>query len=69
MAGSDKGATKMKSEALGDPAKFKEAAQRMESEAAKLASAAKSGDVNASKTQFGELGKSCKNCHDKFHRP
>ena len=66
VAGSDKGDTKMKSEALNNQDKFKQAAQNMENEAAKLVSAAKNGDFNAIKTQFGAVGKSCKECHEQF---
>jgi cytochrome c556 len=66
VAGSDKGDTKMKAEALNNQEKFKQAAQNMETEVAKLVSAAKSGDFNAVKAQFGAVGKSCKNCHEQF---
>ncbi|MEE9529535.1 MAG: cytochrome c [Syntrophobacteria bacterium] len=66
VAGSDKGDTKMKSEALNNQEKFKQAAQNMETEVAKLVSAAKSGDFNAIKAQFGAVGKSCKKCHEQF---
>lgn len=66
VAGSDKGETKMRSEALKNQDKFKEAAQNMEAEVAKLVSAANSGDLNAIKKQFGAVGRSCKNCHSQF---
>ena len=32
----------------------------------KLAAAARSGDQNAVKAAFGEVGKACKSCHDDF---
>jgi cytochrome c556 len=35
-------------------------------QANKLAEVAAGGDQGAIKTQFGELGKACKACHDKF---
>lgn len=35
-------------------------------ESNELAKVAASGDVGAIKTQFGELGKTCKSCHDGF---
>jgi cytochrome c556 len=59
-----------KTQALADiwakPAQFK-AAMKMFSEAApKLNAAASAGDVAAIKTAFGDVGKSCKNCHDQF---
>jgi cytochrome c556 len=66
VKGSDKGDTKMKSEALNSQEKFKQAAQNMDTEVAKLVSAAKSGDFNSIKAQFGMVGKSCKNCHKQF---
>ena len=66
VAGSDKGDTKMKSEALNNQNKFKQAAQNTETEVAKLVSAAKSGDFNSIRAQFGAVGKSCKNCHEQF---
>jgi cytochrome c556 len=34
--------------------------------APKLHAAASAGDVAAIKTAFGDVGKSCKNCHDQF---
>ena len=66
VAGSDKGQTKTKSEALKKQDKFREAAQNMETETARLVSAAISGDFNAIKAQFGAVGKSCKDCHVQF---
>lgn len=59
-----------KTQALADiwakPAEF-QAAMKMFSEAApKLHAAANTGDVAAIKTAFGDVGKSCKNCHQQF---
>jgi cytochrome c556 len=48
------------------PAEFKQAAERFESEAAKLASVTKSGDEAAVKAQIGAVGKACGGCHDNF---
>ncbi len=46
------------------------AAQKVFSDAApKLLAAANAGDLNAVKANFGEVGKSCKNCHDTFRSP
>jgi cytochrome c556 len=64
--GSDTGSTKLKPEAFKEQAKFKEAATGIETQTAKLAEAAAGGDINAIKTQFGEVGKSCKECHSQF---
>jgi cytochrome c556 len=48
------------------PAEFKQAAERLESETAKLASVSKSGDEAAVKAQIGAVGKACGGCHDNF---
>jgi cytochrome c556 len=64
-AGSDKG-SKMKPEALVQKDKFMELAKANQAEVAKLAAAAKGGDLNAIKSQFGEAGKTCKACHDAY---
>ena len=59
-------AVKMRSEVLENQDKFKQAAQNMEIEVAKLVSAARSGDFNVIQVQFGAVGKSCKECHEQF---
>lgn len=46
--------------------KFKSIYEKFEADAVKLAAAAKSGDQGAVKAAFGEVGKSCKGCHDDF---
>ncbi len=66
VPGTDKGDTTLKSSAFEQQAKFNEVAQTFEKQATKLVSIAKSGDFNAIKTQFGEVGKSCKACHTQF---
>ena len=48
------------------PGKFKDAADRFQSEVDKLQQAAKGGDENAIKAQIGAVGKSCAGCHDNF---
>ncbi|HEY0569628.1 MAG TPA: cytochrome c [Xanthobacteraceae bacterium] len=45
---------------------FKQAAERLENEAAKLAALSKTGDEAAVKAQIGAVGKSCGGCHDTF---
>ena len=60
------GNTKAKPDIWKDPAKFKQAAENMQAEAAKLSAAAKSGNLDQVKAAFGGLGKSCKACHDDF---
>lgn len=66
VPGTDKGKTGLKSAAFEKQAEFKEAAHRMEIETTKLVRASNSGDLNAIKAQFGEVGKSCGACHKKF---
>ena len=55
-------------EVYSDQAKFKEAAERLQSEVAKLVQVSKSGDENAVKGQIGAVGKSCGGCHDTFRQ-
>jgi len=66
-AGSDKGSG-MKADALAQKDKFTQMHTATEAELAKLVTAAKGGDVNAIKPQFGAAGASCKACHDAFRR-
>jgi len=66
LPGTDAGDTTMNASVFAQQAKFKEVAQTFETQATKLVSAAQSGDFSASKTQFGEVGKSCKACHSQF---
>jgi cytochrome c556 len=58
--------TAAKSEIWSQQDKFKAAAQRAGEQISKLAEAAKSGDEGAMKSAAGEVGKSCKACHDDF---
>ncbi len=67
VPGSDKG-SKMKGEALKDPARFKASAQEMESALAGLVAAAEAGAVPAIQEQFGLVAKSCKACHGVFRK-
>jgi cytochrome c556 len=66
VAGSDKGETKAKPEVFKETDKFKAAADKLQTEVAKLAQVSKSGDAAALKTQFGATAQACKNCHDNF---
>jgi len=47
-------------------AEFKQAAERLENEAAKLVSVARSGDEAAVKAQIGATAKTCGGCHETF---
>ncbi|HSW04453.1 c-type cytochrome [Aquabacterium sp.] len=65
--GTDKGApTRAKPEVWSQNAKFKEAAEKMIAEVAKLDAAAKTGSLDQLKTAVGAVGSSCKGCHDDF---
>jgi cytochrome c556 len=66
VPGTDKGNTALKSSAFEQQAKFNEMAQTLEKQTAELLSKARSGDFDGIKTQFGEVGKSCKACHSQF---
>jgi len=63
---SDRGKTKLKSKALKNKDDFMQAARKFEDETAKLAAAAKTGDLNAIKAQFGAAANTCKGCHSEF---
>jgi cytochrome c556 len=63
---SDRGQTKLKSKALKNKSDFMQAARNFEDETTKLAAAAKTGDLNTIKAQFGATAKTCKGCHDEF---
>jgi len=66
-AGTDKGApTKAKAEIWAEPAKFKDASDRLIAETTKLAAAAKTGNLDNLKSTFGATAGACKNCHDTF---
>ncbi|MFZ7126881.1 MAG: c-type cytochrome [Desulfobacterales bacterium] len=65
-AGSDKGDTRMKAEALQNSEDFEAAAKAMEDETAKLAEILETGDQEAFKAQFGAAAQSCKSCHSRF---
>ena len=63
---SDRGKTKLKSNALKNKDGFMQAARKLEDEAAKLAADAKTGDLGAIKAQFGATAGTCKGCHGEF---
>jgi cytochrome c556 len=48
--------------------KFKGGMDKLQSESAKLAEVAKTGDMAKIKPQFGETAKICKACHDDFRQ-
>jgi cytochrome c556 len=65
-AGTDKGKTALKPSAFSEKDKFMAKAKTFETEIQKLVKAAAGDDFNAIKAQFGEVGKSCKSCHDDY---
>lgn len=65
--GTDKGApTKAAAKIWSEADKFKEKADKMQSEIGKLAATAKTGDESAIKAAVGDTGKACKGCHDDY---
>ena len=66
--GSDKGDTTMSSAVFEKEEQFRETASEFETAAAKLATAARGGDLNAVKAQFGQVVKFCKTCHSDFRK-
>jgi len=64
--GTDGGETKAKPEVWKQNAKFKEAAEKFQTESSKLATAAKSGKEDAFKAAFTATAGTCKSCHDDF---
>jgi cytochrome c556 len=65
-SGPEAGKTQALPEIWSKPAEFKAAMKLFSDNAPKLQAAADSGDAAAIKTAFGEVGKACKNCHEKF---
>lgn len=67
--GTEKGAsTKADPEIWVQPEKFKAASDKMQAEVAKLAAAAKTGNLDNLKAAFGPTAASCKACHDDFRK-
>jgi cytochrome c556 len=66
--GSSSGDTKAKPEIWSEADKFKAAAGRMQDEVVKLNAAAKTGNIDQIKAAVGDVGKSCKACHDSYRK-
>lgn len=62
----DLGDTKARPEIWKEPAKFKQAAEKMQLEMGKLAAATKTGNLDSIKLAFRATSASCKACHDDF---
>ncbi|MCU0564830.1 MAG: cytochrome c [Desulfobacterales bacterium] len=67
VAGSDKGSG-MKPEALSEKDKFTQMHNVTSAELAKLVAAARGGDLNAIKPQFGATGGTCQACHKAYRK-
>jgi cytochrome c556 len=67
-AGTDKGETRALPAIWTEQGKFKEASDKMQAEVAKLAAAARTGNLESIKTAFGAAGQTCKACHDDFRK-
>lgn len=65
VAGSEKG-TGAKPEVWTDAAGFKAAQEKFEGAVDKLSVAANSGDLDKVRVAFGDVGASCKACHDAY---
>ncbi len=66
--GTDKGETRAKPEIWAEMDKFNAGAKKMQDEMAKLNAAAKGGNLDAIKAAAGEVGKTCKGCHDDYRK-
>ncbi|MSQ73816.1 MAG: cytochrome c [Betaproteobacteria bacterium] len=55
-------------EAYKDAAKFKDAADRFQSDVGKLVVAARSGNEGSVKAAIGDVGKACGACHESFRQ-
>ena len=64
--GTDKISPKAKPEIWSEPAKFKDHADKMQAEVAKLVTAARTNNLDDLKAAFGPAAASCKACHDNF---
>ncbi|MFN3984587.1 MAG: c-type cytochrome [Rhodocyclaceae bacterium] len=71
--GSDQGSgwkpTRLKSSFFDEPDKVREIAMSFIQEANKLQEVAANGDRSAIASQFGEVGRTCKACHDNYRAP
>lgn len=66
--GTDKGDTRAQPKIWSEQPRFNEAAEKMQAEVDKLATATRTGNLDSVKTAFGAAGQSCKACHDNYRR-
>lgn len=57
-----------KAEVWSDAEGFKQAQEKFKTGLGKLTVAADAGDFDAFRVAFGEVGKSCKSCHDSYRK-
>lgn len=67
-AGSDGAGSDASADVWRKPQEFQAAIKRFNAAASALDKAAKSGNYDAVKTAFGEVGQSCKACHQSFRQ-
>lgn len=67
-AGTDAGDTRARPEIWSQADRYKQAMDRYVAEAAKMVDAAKSGNADAFRSQYGALSKTCSGCHDDFRK-
>ena len=68
VPGTDTGNTRAKPEIWTEQAKFKENNEKLVAETAKLAAAAKTGNLDSLKTAFAATAGTCKACHDVYRK-
>jgi cytochrome c556 len=68
-SGPEAGRTRAKAEVWSDAATFRQRAQAFEAQSANFNRVAGGADVAAIRAAHGELGKTCKDCHDRFRGP
>ena len=61
--------SRAKAEIWSDPQGFSQAHARYMEQVQRFNAIAQAGDANAIRTAADDLGKSCKNCHDRFRGP
>lgn len=66
VPGTDQGDTTLSASVFAQQAEFTGISQTFEIQTTQLVNSARNGDFTAIKAQFGEVGKTCKTCHDKF---
>jgi len=66
--GTEVGNTRVTQETLTQPPRFKQLSEKLAADSAKMLAAARSGDQATVRSLVGELGQTCKACHDAYWR-